>query len=429
MKKKLSAAAAAILALAMVLMLAGCGDTANTDKDTAQSSVIADHGTSETSASSPEPSEKAGVENSTGAAAESTAETTATEESDLFTSRDLSQTADLNDATSIAVSDSETVTITEAGVYILTGSADDAMVMIDAGDEDKVQLVLDGVSITNAHQPCILVENADKVFITSSEGSENALTVSGTFTGDEDAVIFSRDTLVLNGLGTVTLSSTNDGIRSNDALKLTGGTWNVTAEDTAMKAQQHHLRLRRHLCPDRGEHGLHAENNDDDSVGAIIIEGGTFTIQAEDDGVHATTSATVSGGDLTITAAEGIEATQVIINDGTVDIKASDDGINAGQKSDALSIRIEINGGEVRIVMGAGDTDAVDSNGDLVITGGTIDISAQSPFDYDGNCSFTGGTVIVNGAQVSSITGQMMGGGPMGGGMPVGQPGGFGRRP
>ena len=429
MTKKLSAAAAAILALALVLMLAGCGDTANTDKDTAQSSVIADHGTSETSVSSPEPSEKAGVENSTGTAAESTAETTATGESDLFTSRDLSQTADLSEATSIAVSDSETVTITEAGVYILTGSADDAMVVIDAGDEDKVQLVLDGVSITNAHQPCILVENADKVFITSSEGSENALTVSGTFTGDEDAVIFSRDTLVLNGLGTVTVRSTNDGIRSNDVLKLTGGTWNVTAEDTAMKAHDS-------ICACGGTYfltatndGLHAENNDDDSAGAIIIEGGTFTIQAEDDGVHATTSATVSGGALTITAAEGIEATQVIINDGTVNIKASDDGINAGQKSDALSIRIEINGGEVSIVMGAGDTDAVDSNGDLVITGGTIDISAQSPFDYDGNCSFTGGTVIVNGAQVSSITGQMMGGGPMGGGMPVGQPGGFGRRP
>ena len=429
MKKKLSAAAAAILALTMVLMLAGCGDTSNTENSAGQSAVIAERGTSEPAVSIPETSEKADVEKTTGTASESAAETVSAGESDLFTSRDLSQAADLSEATVITVSDGETVTVTEAGVYILTGSADDSSVVIDAGDEDKVQLVLDGVNITNAHQPCILVENADKVFITSSEGSENTLSVSGSFTGDEDAVIFSRDTLVLNGLGTVTVSSTNDGIRSNDALKLTGGTWNVTAEDTAMKAHDS-------ICACGGTYfltaindGLHAENNDDDSVGSIIIEGGTFTIQAEDDGVHATTSATVSGGALTITAAEGIEATQVIINDGTVSIKASDDGINAGQKSDALSIRIEINGGEVSIVMGAGDTDAVDSNGDLVITGGTIDISAQSPFDYDGNCSFTGGTVIVNGAQVSSITGQMMGGGPMGGGMPGGQPGGFGRRP
>ena len=61
--------------------------------------------------------------------------------------------------------------------------------------------------------------------------------------------------------------------------------------------------------------------------------------------------------------------------------------------------------------MGAGDTDGIDSNGNLYINGGVISVTGNSTFDYDGNCTFTGGTVYVNGQQASSIPNQMMGGG------------------
>ena len=101
-------------------------------------------------------------------------------------------------------------------------------------------------------------------------------------------------------------------------------------------------------------------------------------------------------------------------NDGTINIAASDDAINAGYKSAKISPTAEFNGGYVTIVMGSGDTDAVDSNGNLIITGGTLDITAQSPFDYDGVCQKTGGTLIVNGTETDTISNQMMGGG-MGG--------------
>ena len=63
--------------------------------------------------------------------------------------------------------------------------------------------------------------------------------------------------------------------------------------------------------------------------------------------------------------------------------------------------------------MGQGDTDAIDSNGNLYINGGTINITAQSPFDYDGEAKYSGGTLIVNGTETTSITNQMMGGGGM----------------
>ena len=416
MKKKLFAVTAAIIMLAMVFMLTECGCAFNAKGSGMQNTETGETNTSETNESDPAAAGRTGSESTEEKNTEENSETETAESSELFTSRDLSQTADLSEAIYITVSDGETASISEAGVYVLKGSAENAMVVIEAGDEDKVQIVLDGVSITNTHQPCILVENADKVFITSADGSENSLTVSGKFTVDEDAAIFSRDDLVLNGLGTVTISSTNDGVRSNDDLKLTGGTWNVTASGSAIKAHDSICACGGSYTLSAANDGIHAEDNDDDTIGSIVIEGGSFNIQAGDDGIHATTTIAVSGGDLAITAAEGIEATQVVINDGSISIKASDDAINAGRKSDSLNVKIEINGGEITIAMGAGDTDAIDSNGDLAITGGTIDITAQSPFDYDGSCSYTGGTIIVNGTQVNTIPNQMMGGGMMGGG-------------
>lgn len=66
--------------------------------------------------------------------------------------------------------------------------------------------------------------------------------------------------------------------------------------------------------------------------------------------------------------------------------------------------------------MGQGDTDAVDSNGDLIINDGTITINAQSPFDYDGTVEKNGGTIIVNGEETDEITNQFGGMGGMGGG-------------
>ena len=71
--------------------------------------------------------------------------------------------------------------------------------------------------------------------------------------------------------------------------------------------------------------------------------------------------------------------------------------------------------------MASGDTDAVDSNGNLTVTGGNINITAQFAFDFDGTVSYTGGTVTVNGENQTEIVAD----GPGGGG---GGQGGFGPR-
>ena len=104
------------------------------------------------------------------------------------------------------------------------------------------------------------------------------------------------------------------------------------------------------------------------------------------------------------------------INGGNITIDASDDGINAADKTSQFSPFIEINEGVIKITMGQGDTDALDSNGALTINGGTIDITAQSAFDYDGAGALNGGSVTVNGSAVNALTQTGPGGhGGMGG--------------
>ena len=311
------------------------------------------------------------------------------ESDEIYSDRDMEQSPDLTDAKYIEVADGEDINLTEEGIYVISGDATDVTINVE-NEEAKIQIVLDGVSITNTDSPAIYVKAADKVFVTTTEGSENNLEVTGEYVidGEEnlDAVIYSKDDLTLNGLGTINITSAQgNGISGKDDVVITGGTYNINA----------------------GKHGIEAND-------LMAICGGTFTIDATKDGLQSAATLQIDGGTYDISAAEAIEATEIIINDGKIDIEASDDGINASQKTENMDVSVTINGGELTITMGQGDTDAIDANGSIVINDGTIDISAQSPFDYDGTGELNGGTVTVNGETVTELTNQMMGGG-MGG--------------
>lgn len=338
---------------------------------------------------------------------------------DLFTDRDLEQTADLSEAVSYTITDGQTITITSEGVYLISGTASNASVVVEAGDEDKVQIVLDGVSITNDSIPCIYIKSADKVFVTTTD-TDNTLAVTGTFTADgetnTDAVIFSKDDLVLNGTGTLTIKSSDNGVSCKDDLKITGGTINIDCTADALEANDSIRIADGTINIVTNKDALHAENEEDDTVGFVYICGGTLNVKAEDDAIHATTILQIDDGELNLSAHEGLEATWIQVNGGTINIEASDDAINAAYKSAKIAPTFEINDGYITIVMGSGDTDAVDSNGNLILAGGTLDITAQSPFDYDGSLEQTGCTLIVNGQETSTVSNQMMGGmGKMGG--------------
>ena len=352
---------------------------------------------------------------------------------ELFTSRDLEQSADLSEAQTLTVSDGQQITISSEGVYVLRGSAKNATVIVDADSSAKVQLVLDGLSITNDDFPCIYVKSADKVFLTTL--SDSSLSVTGTFVSDgdtnTDAVIFSKDDLTLNGTGTLTVSSTDNGVSSKDDLKVTGGSYVISASSKCLEGKDSICIAGGDYSLTAGSDGLHAENDEDESLGYVYIGGGSFSVSANDDGIHGNAFVQIDGGSLQIAAAEGIEGSFVQINDGTISIQSWDDGINAANKSGAYPVCVEINGGDITIAMSAGDTDGIDANGSIAVNGGSISITGSSGFDYDGTAQLNGGTVVVNGQTLTSIPNQMMGGGfgGMGGQSGSGFGGGFGGGP
>ena len=360
---------------------------------------------------------------------------------ELFTERDLSGEYDAADAVfitlngSTAAADSDTVrisgsavTITAAGTYIISGTLDNGSVIVAADKEDKVQLVLNAVSINSDTFAAIYISQADKVFVTLADGTVNRLSNGGSFIqiddNEVDAVVFSKDDITFNGTGTLQISSpAGHGIVGKDEVTITGGVYEIAAAKHAVRANDS-IAVSGGSFALAGEDGLHAENSDDDSLGSIVITGGDFTIKVADDAIHAVSLLQIDGGTYSITAAEGLEGTYIRINDGTIHISASDDGVNAAHKSSAYTPTVEINGGSLTIVMGAGDTDGVDSNGNIIINGGTVSVTGGSSFDCDGTAQYNGGTIIVNGQQVDSIPNQMMGG--MRGGFGGGSRGGRG---
>ena len=410
----------AVLAAILAITMTGCG--MNQNAGTTVENIAVTNSNSVSTEESEESTETAAVNqegNGTVDVVELSQKAESAEQnSELFTKRDLAQTADLSEAQSITVNDGQTIDITDEGVYVISGSAKNCTIRVSADEAAKIQLVLDGVSITNDDFPAIYVISADKVFITAAD-SENNLTVSGQFRADgdtnTDAVVFSKDDLVLNGTGTLNITSNyGNGVTCKDDLKITGGSYNVTTALDSFEANDSISVYDGTFNIKTEKDGFHCEN--DEAEGTITILGGTYTISGGSDGMQACVLLQIDGGTMDITAAEGLEATYVLINDGDINISASDDGINASASTNAYETAVEINGGNLNVAVGQGDTDAIDSNGSVYINGGTINITAQmSSFDYDRTAEFNGGTIIINGQEVSEIPQSMMGGGMHGG--------------
>lgn len=292
------------------------------------------------------------------------------------------------------------VKITEAGTYIVTGKTDDGMIIVDVdGESDDVHLILRDAVINSSSSAAVYVLSADEVYITL-EGN-NILSNGGKYEAidenDIDSVIYSKDDLTINGSGSLTIDATvGHAIVCKDDMVITGGTYDLTAETDVI--------------------------NTNDS---LAITGGTFNIKAGDDAIHTDGILQIDNGTFDITAAEGLEGTYITINDGTFTINASDDGINAAQKVEDYLATLVINGGNIKITMEQGDTDGIDSNGDIYINGGTIDITGQSTIDYDGTAVKNGGTLILNGVTTDTLPNQVMGG--PGGGMQGGRNGNAGQ--
>ena len=280
------------------------------------------------------------------------------------------------------------VTIASAGYYDVTGTLTDGSLIVDAGKNAKVFLRLNGVTITCSDDAAIRVNQADKVFLTLAEGTENTVTSGENYSeaalaDKTDGAIFAHDDLTINGSGALTVTAAyKHGIAANDSLRITGGTITVTAPSDTIHV------------------------ND-----ALHITGAAITLSAGDDAIHSDTAITILGGQITVnTCYEGIEAPEILIEDGAVTVTSTDDGINAcgTQTSDGSLPGVTISGGTVTLLNPSGrDADGIDSNGNIDINGGLVYISlvgdgGNCALDYGsengGACRINGGTVVACGS-------------------------------
>ena len=241
---------------------------------------------------------------------------------DMFTERDLAGTYEESEAVYVTLSDDgitgetagvaingQTVTITEEGTYVFSGTLSEGQIVVDA-DDAKVQIVLDNVDITCATNAAVYVKSADKVFVTLAEGSQNTLRNTDEYvTIDDnniDAVIFSKSDLTLNGTGSLTIvSAEGHGIVSKDDLKITGGTYDITAAGHALSGKDSVRIADGTFVLTAEKDGIHAENADDEEKGYIYIADGHFTITSDGDGMDASNIVQIEDGTFDITAGGG----------------------------------------------------------------------------------------------------------------------------
>lgn len=409
MNFKLRKIISGVCALVLILSLASCTNAENGETGTSSSEAtvaISDPYTPPTSPDGDTGGDPA-VNTGEGQTASMGSAIDVIPSDEMFTDRDGRSEYDASNAVTVKLSDGgssatsasvkisgSTVTISAAGTYIISGSLSDGQIKVDAGDQDKIQLVLNGVDITSKSSAAIYVKSADKVFITLEKGSQNTLSCVGEYIAiDEnsiDAVIFAKDDISFNGEGTLTINAKyGHGIVSKDDLIITGGTYIISAEKHALCGKDSVRISGGAFDLTAGKDGIHSENTDDEEKGYIYISGGGFTIKSESDGIDAEYYLQILSGSLDITAgAKGVKATgDLLIAGGKLTLDSADDAVHS-------NANVNISGGDFTISTG---DDAFHADENIDISGGEIDIKKS----YEG---IEGATVNISGGNISVIS-------------------------
>ena len=271
------------------------------------------------------------------------------------------------------------VTITAAGTYIVSGSSSNGSITVNAGN-NKVQLVLAGLDLTNIDGPAIHVRDAKKVTITLEKGTSNILSDKSGYSLELDGsiidgAIFSKVNLVINGEGSLKVNGNNiHGIVSKDELVIAGGTIEVKSASTGICGKDCLKIADANVTVNAGTDALKSDNELDANMGYIYIQSGTFTLNSVNDAIQAFNVATIEGGTFDITTTS---------TSSTLSAKAIKGGSG-----------VHITGGSFYI---DSEDDAIHSNGNVLIENGSFVItSGDDGIHADDTLNITGGNIEIN---------------------------------
>ena len=341
-----------------------------------------------------------------------TADVTRTDMAVEYKEEDMDAAWDPSEATTITLSGSSVsiegsgasaqgsiLTISQAGIYVVTGTLTDGQILIEADKEDTVRLILNGVDITCSDGAAIYAKQADKLILTLADGTENTIEDGVTYTGqvdeEPDAAIFSKDDLTINGTGILRVSGNfNNGIGTKDDLMVISGTIEVTAVNDGLRGRDSIAILDGDITIDAGNDGMKSNHDSDPEKGWIVLDGGCCRITAEHDGIQAQTQLVIHGGEYTITAGDGSENAEKIASTGFMNWQqtAADDTGESykGLKASAITVT----GGTLTI--DAAD-DSVHANGDALLEAGTLYLSSgDDGVHADGNLTINSAVIEIS---------------------------------
>jgi hypothetical protein len=194
------------------------------------------------------------------------------------------------------------VTISSAGTYVISGKLQGRSIVVDAGKDDVVRLVLNGAQIVSSDSPAIQVKQAGKTVLTLPKGTQNTLSDGTKYADTSDeaptAALFSQDDLTINGTGQLIVQGNyKDGITSKDDLKIVSGTLSVNAADDGIIGRDLAAVKAGTININAGGDGFKTTyDGDKTDKGYLLIEDGTFHVESVSDGFQAAASLLIAGG-------------------------------------------------------------------------------------------------------------------------------------
>lgn len=267
--------------------------------------------------------------------------------------------------------DGNTLTLKNEATYILKGTIDDGQVCIDANDA-KVQIVLDGANITNTHGSAIYIKNCKKAFITTANNSVNRISDGPDYFDETEdgpnATIYSKEDLTLNGTGILSINGNHKhAVHSKDNLLVCGGTYKIEAIEDGLRGKDCIKINNGTFDIAAGENGIVSSDKNDDNKGYVSINDGKFSIKAGKNGIKSQTYSKINNGSYVLTTEnDGLNSNvRIDINGGNIEIAAGDDGIHT-------EAELNINNGNINVINSTEGFEAEVVN----INGGTHNIFA-----------------------------------------------------